>query len=142
MPFGGVGSGWVYDVNSSAFGWGINGQNVIKMNTNVSDGDWSIAKIYSNIATQWLVDPTQVHKHTGGANGISFVVRNGITYLATTHGEKKQVYKYVIVESTTAQRSTMHLLEETGWVEHPINIFSKRRLCVLPFLLMLTYTQH
>ena len=95
--FGGVGSGWVYDPNTSAIGWGIDGTDVIKFDTNVSNGDWKITKIYSEVTKQFLLDPTETMSPKSArtsANGIAFVVRNGIRYMATTCRENKQIYKY------------------------------------------------
>lgn len=101
MPFGGVGAGWVYDPASPAFGWGSKsdgGQDLIKINTNVTGGDWSIAKIYEGVAKAWLLDPYQ--EQVGPADtrnaergGVRFVIRNNITYLVLQHGPK-QIYKY------------------------------------------------
>lgn len=100
MPFGGVGSGWVYDVESHAYGWGVHGKNLLKLNTNVSDGDWSVSKAYEGLAARWLLYPNEYvpggpHGAPDGSesDGPAFVQRHGVTYLVLQHREK-QVYKY------------------------------------------------
>ena len=97
MPFGGVGSGWVYDLASHASGWGVRGGDLLKLDTNVSDGDWSISKAYEGVADRWVLYPNEYipPNPPGGShgNGPAFVERHGVTYLVLQMREK-QVYKY------------------------------------------------
>ena len=97
MPFGGVGSGWVYDLASHASGWGVRGGDLLKLDTNVSDGDWSVSKAYEGLAARWVLYPNEYvpPNAPGGshANGPAFVERHGVTYLVLQMREK-QVYKY------------------------------------------------